>query len=269
VSTWADLTHELDAWTDVGRPTTLWWRDDDATEPSRALDRLLRLSETHRVALTLAVIPARAAAALAGALSHLPTVTPVQHGFAHLNHAPVGSKGGELGPARPVAVNGAELTEGAGRMAALFGGRALPVLVPPWNRIDPALVDRLPRLGFRGLSCFGPRAAAEPTPGLTQVNTHLDIIDWRGSRGFVGESKALGELIGQLHARRTASVDPEEPTGLLTHHLVHDAAAWRFTETLLARATAHPAVRWLRAAELFMPKIRASRAAGADNAATA
>ena len=50
---------------------------------------------------------------------------------------------------------------GTGRMALerLFGARPLPVLVPPWNRIAPALVPTLPEIGFAGLSTFGARRA--------------------------------------------------------------------------------------------------------------
>ncbi len=80
----------------------------------------------------------------------------------------------------------------------LFGARALAVLVPPWNRIAPALVPALPEIGFRGLSTFGPRARPEPVRGLRQVNTHVDLIDWRGGRGFVGAAPALNSLVQAL-----------------------------------------------------------------------
>ena len=40
---WADLDAELDRWKAAGRAATLWWRDDDATRPTPALDRLLAL----------------------------------------------------------------------------------------------------------------------------------------------------------------------------------------------------------------------------------
>ena len=258
---WSDLERELDAWADSGRQATLWWRDDDAVEPTPALARLLALSRDHQVPLALAVIPALAVPALATVLLDHSTVTPVQHGYAHRNHAAARAKGGELGAARPAGKSARELSLGWRRLGALFGAAALPVLVPPWNRIDSGLVPQLPRLGFRGLSTYGARAAAEPAPGLVQVNTHLDIIDWRGSRGFVGEQKALGQLISHLHARRVRSVDPAEPTGLLTHHLAHDADAWGFIAALLPRIGRHRAGRWLAPREVFSAAAEASAAA--------
>ena len=248
---WGDLERELDAWADAGRQATLWWRDDDAVEPTPALARLLALSRNNRVPLALAVVPAPAVPALAAALRDQPTVTPVQHGYAHRNHAAGGAKGGELGPTRPIGANERELSRGWRRMGALFGAAALPVLVPPWNRIDRALIPSLPRLGFCGLSTYGARASAEPVPGLVQVNTHLDIIDWRGSRGFVGEGKALEQLVAHFRARRERTVDPAEPSGLLTHHLVHDAGAWAFIAALVIRIGRHGAGRWLAPTEVF------------------
>ncbi len=251
---WDVLAQELAAWEAAGRHATLWWRDDDAALPSAALSRLLALSRDHGVPLALAVIPAEAGEALAAALAGQPLATPLQHGYAHRNHARDGSRNGELGPARPVAVNADELAEGARRMAALFGAASCPVLVPPWNRIDPALVPLLPGLGFAGLSTYGPRPLREPAPGLVQANTHLDIVDWRNGRGFIGEARALERLAGHLRARRTGAADGSEPSGLLTHHLAHDAAAWRFIEDLLAWTRDRPPLRWLAAPAIFPPR---------------
>jgi hypothetical protein len=80
---------------------------------------------------------------------------------------------------------------------------------------------------------------------LNQVNTHVDVIDWRGRNGppggFLGEDACLSLFIGHLRARRLGTVDADEPTGILSHHLVHDAATWRFLEKLrdfLANQTA-------------------------------
>jgi hypothetical protein len=125
----------------------------------------------------------------------------------------------------------------------------LPVLVPPWNRIAPDVVAALPRLGLRGISCYGARPAADA--GLVRVNTHVDIIDWHGTRGFVGTEAALALLVGHLSARRTGTGDREEPTGLLTHHLVHDEASWVFIGKLLGHLRGNRAVRWIAAREAF------------------
>jgi len=84
-----------------------------------------------------------------------------------------------------------------------------------------------------------------------QVNTHVDLVAWRGERDFVGTQAALEQAVGHLAARRLGRADPEEPTGWLTHHLQHDAATWRFLEQLFERSCAASAVHWSSARTLF------------------
>ncbi len=252
MTSWKYLSEELDAWATAGHSATLWWRDDDAVEPSPALARLLALAEARDLPLALAVIPARASVALAQWLESQPArTTLLQHGYAHQNHARDGEKKAELGARRPTNIVIEELTRGWARMAALFGETWEPVLVPPWNRIAEPLVPELAGLGYRGLSTHGPRAAALAAPGLVQVNSHLDIMHWPDPRGFLGQAESLEVLVAQLRARRLGEADATEPTGLLTHHPAHDEPAWAFLETLLDRLAGHPAVRFVEAGEAF------------------
>ena len=236
-ATWLNFTAELDAIAASGRTAIFWWRDDDATEPSAALDRLLRVAEFHPLAL--AVIPDGAKTALALHLESADNLTVLQHGFNHTNHAPVTEKKAEFGAHRPISVMLSEIDDGRARLEGLFADQFLPLFVPPWNRIARNLPAALMGRGYRGVSCFGrrPRDAARYL-----INCHVDPIDWRGNRGFVGVENALERLIDQLADGRTGA--PPEPLGLLTHHRDHDAGGWRFIEDLLAATRDHPAVEW-------------------------
>ncbi len=255
MNAWSDLDRELDLWHATDRQATIWWRDDDAVRPGPALDRLLGLAARHGAPLALAVIPAAAEPALARKLAEAqagaPQVAVLQHGYAHRNHEPTERKKCELGAARPIAAVLEELAGGRDRLGALFGAQALPVLVPPWNRIAADLLPALPALGFRGLSTYTPRDAAQPVPELLQVNCHLDPIRWKPQRGFLGEAAALDLLCDHLAARRAGRADASEPSGILTHHAVHDEALWHFLDRLLAALSAHPAVRLLTADAAF------------------
>ncbi|NIR32323.1 MAG: hypothetical protein GWN84_24085 [Gammaproteobacteria bacterium] len=124
------------------------------------------------------------------------------------------------------------------------------MLVPPWNRVDDALIAALPGLGFTGLSLLGPRDAPA-SPGLARVNVHVDIVAWETHRGFAGTGQALERVVHHLAKRRAGLFDSEEPTGLMTHHLEHDAACWELVAAFVGRTPLHPAVRWLSVAELF------------------
>jgi hypothetical protein len=246
--TWSGLETELQAWRDDGRVATLWWRDDDAETCSAQLTRLCALAKRFQVPLCLAVIPRDARDELAHPLAEDDRV--MLHGWAHVNHAPVGEKACELGRHRPVEQVLDELRRGRQRLRTLFGERFLPALVPPWNRIHDGVVAQLPQAGLDGLSTFAPRRAAPP--GLRQVNAHVDPILWRQDADAMTLPAVLHRVVEHLQARRLGRVDAAEPTGLLTHHLQHDERLWALLTELLARLAQHrDVVRWLDGEELF------------------
>ncbi|HEX6092735.1 MAG TPA: polysaccharide deacetylase family protein [Dongiaceae bacterium] len=250
MSAWRGLEIELELWLRAGRDATLWWRDDDAVTATPELERLLgiaRLPDGAPLPLCLAVIPRQADRSLAEFAASQPQLSILQHGFAHTNHAPEGEKKAELGAHRPVAPILGELMEGWDLLRVLFAAMLLPVLVPPWNRIAPAVRSSLPGIGLSYTSTYGPRTRGD----RQAVNTHADIIDWHRGRGFVGEDAALALIAGHLAARREGRADPDEPTGLLTHHLVHDEACWNFLTELVYRLSRQAGVRWLAGTAIF------------------
>ena len=234
---WQAFDDELGLWREAGSQVRFWLRDDDAVAPTPALERLLALG----LPVTIAAIPAGATEALPDRLAHETQVDVAVHGYAHQNHAPAGQKKREIGLERGRPVMLAELASGFERMRALFGDKLLPLLVPPWNRIDEELLADLPTLGFAALSAFGDKAIG-PVQGLTVVNTHIDIIDWRGKRGGKQLEAVIDELVQVLRIRRMNK--SAEPIGILLHHLVHDDAAWRTLDGLAARISQHGNASW-------------------------
>jgi len=239
-SPWRVVEAELAAWAAAGRVAEFWWRDDDAVAPSAALDRVLEFE----LPVSLAVIPQDAEPALARHLADRNHVRVLQHGIAHRNHAPADAKRTEL----VAGLSLAALAEAATRMGGLFGPQLLPVLVPPWNRIAPELVAALPESGFAGLSTFGPRRRRLAAPGLVQVNTHADPVDWRARRARVPEDFAT-IVADALALRRLGQADAAEPVGLLTHHRLDDPAVEALSTELVSIVTDHPAARWVALAE--------------------
>jgi len=241
---WHPLEQELQAWMDRGLTLPLWWRDDDAIEPTPHLDQLTRLSETLDLPVHLAVIPRDATAALARYIATSSQLIPIVHGWAHQNHAPQGDKKAEFEAHRPVERVLADAGRGLNTLRTLLGKTLTPMFVPPWNRISDDVTLGLAELGYTSLSTFKPRSSPEAAPGLAQINTHLDPIHWKGSRSLVPPQQLLDQVTRQLNARRTGAADAVEPYGILTHHLVHDAAIWDFTASLLSRLLAGPAISW-------------------------
>ncbi len=251
-SQWRDFCAELKRWGDEGRIATLWWRDDDAVTPCRQLDELFRVADGIPVAL--AVIPAPTGSALAGWLEQCApsSARVLQHGWRHLDHGGSGKKS-EFPSSRPQNLAAADLWQGRERLAGLFGSRALAVLAPPWNRFEMAFLPLLVEAGIASISTIKPRPTAYPLAGLYASNVHVDLIAWRGERGFIGAAAALDGLTAHLRDRRCGSADTDEPTGILTHHLVQDSAASAFLAEFIGMTRRHPAVHWLEAGEVFAP----------------
>jgi hypothetical protein len=248
VTGWRALAGELAAWRAAGTVPTLWWRDDDAAAATPPLARLLALSRRSGVPLTLAAI-----AELAQAEAVRDAQYVIMHGCDHRNRATPGEKKTEFPAAESAAAALERLAGARERLAGIAGARFSAVLAPPWNRFPESLVERLAGAGITGLSRYGPRKAGARKPcsgAVREVNTHVDIIAWRGSRGFVGEEEALALLVRHLAARRRGEVDAAEATGVLTHHAQHDAAAWRFLERLFDETRAAGAA-WLSPGQLF------------------
>jgi len=226
----------LAAASDQGRVLRLWLRDDDATRPGPRLERLIALCRRHGVPPTLAVVPAGLDPALAGLLP--PEGRVALHGWSHQNHAGPREKKQELGPHRPATLVLDELARGRALLGEVFPGRALDLLVPPWNRIAPEVTEGLPAIGIRALSAYG-RISARTLPVL---NADIDPVDWRARRGL--RDPAL------LWQKLTLKAEVDRPIGILTHHLDHDEAVWDFLDRLM-EVTAHPNCRWITPDEIL------------------
>jgi len=230
---WQPLTDELQFWRDADLTLPLWWRDDDAITPSAELDTLITLATDLDLPVHLAVISKLATPALAARLTSAPQIIPVVHGWEHKNHARFGWKKAEFGTTRPIEDSASDALDGLERLTDLFGNRLAPLFVPPWNRINPELGQHLVAIGYDALSTYSPRPERFAAPGLTRINTHIDPINWRGTRSVVAPDTLVAQTVQLLQDRRLGRADNAEPFGLLTHHLVHDDAIWKFVKQFL------------------------------------
>jgi hypothetical protein len=247
---WASLVTELQVWASMGEKPSFWLRDDDAIEPSAALDRLLSLCHLYRVPIALAVIPEPSGSELADHLKDSDLINVAVHGWRHANHAGLGEKKQELGKHRPIAEILSELERGFTKLKSLHGERFLPMLVPPWNRMDGALLEYLPAIGFRLVSSYGNALADYANRELAIVNTQVDIIDWSSRRGR-DHGALVGLLVKQLRDSRETD---RHPVGILAHHRDHDETALRFLDQLFAVTAGADAGRWLAGGSLMITR---------------
>jgi hypothetical protein len=236
---WKPVTDELAQWRAAGLTASLWLRDDDAVEPTPALDRLIALTARYRIPLVLAVIPEKTDERLAAHIRSTEHAHPCVHGWAHANHAPPAEKKQELGSHREKWLVLNELARGLARLRDLNGQRLLPTLVPPWNRIADDLVADLPGLGFAGLSTFGRKPIPHPL-GLTIANCHVDLIDWKDGRRCRDHAQLVAEITAELKRSRLSD---RAPIGVLSHHLVSDDNVFSFLDGLFAATEG--SARWI------------------------
>jgi predicted glycosyltransferase len=252
---WSPVDRALSRAKDRDCTVDFWWRDDDAVAHTPELDRLLDFARRYKAGIGLAAIPEGLERSLADRLQDESSAFALVHGSSHANHAPLAEKKAEFGIHRPVKAMAAEAAGALQTAQALLGSKLLPVFVPPWNRIAPGLAPLLPNLGYQALSTFRDRDRHRRVKDLVQINTHIDPIDWRGTRSLVEPGELIAQLAGAIDRRVEGTADPSEPVGLLTHHLIHDEAIWFFCERLLAYLSRRD-IHFLQINQLFRNESR-------------
>jgi hypothetical protein len=240
---------ELRRWKAAGHTARLWWRDDDASGSTGALDRLLldrlvQISALTGTPLALAVVPVGEMSGLGSRLQDAATVTVAQHGVDHQNRRE-GPAAGEFPHDWSQQQLEEAMTAGWRRIENL--PRALKVFAPPWNDIHPHLERALRANGYVGWSAGGTVSASG---SCCRLDIHLDLMRWRGGPRFRGRGKLLADFAAELRRRRRAGLW-DAPIGLLSHHLAHDTAAWTFLGDFLRWTKAQPELTWVSLPELM------------------
>lgn len=242
----AALAAELGLCQADGTAVALWWRNDDVTVLNDDLERLLLIAHDLDITIDLAVIPAKAEPALARQLAASRTCDVVQHGLWHLNHSPQGIPKNEFGAVRDQVCRLEDLAYGYEILSDLFGATFLPILAPPWNRIDDALIARLPSIGLQCLSRYS--AAVQP-PGTSSplcLDVQIDLYDWDHGRSLDLQQMLL-VLAERIRQNRRLSDAGLLTIGVLTHHEIHDATFAKELDALIRFVLAFPEVSWASA----------------------
>ena len=90
-----------------------------------------------------------------------------------------------------------ELRRGRAILERLFPTAFIPVLVPPWNRVGEGVRLARMEVGLPGISGFRKR----PPLDRHAANTHVDVIDWMGTRGALSREAAFATLSAHVELR--------------------------------------------------------------------
>jgi hypothetical protein len=241
-----------------------WWRDDDLIADSTALRQLSALSDHVAISPLVAIIPGHASATLADTLAAAsPNLWFAQHGFVHANHQPEGAPPNEFGAGRANVDGLRDIAEGRAILLSMRLPRLLDIFVPPWNRLDPAFLPMLPRLGFTGTSGHeGYRAyGAEDARrlGLTMRNAHVDVTQWGTPPEMIDIEALLRQITAALSRAIPAKDDKADAgtpkhvqIGILTHHRVMREHEFPVLEDLFSIVAATAGCRWIGPRDAFL-----------------
>ncbi len=263
ISIWQEFENELKLWQQANIEPKFWWRDDDASKSGIKLEQLSDIS--GGLPISLAVVPnwLDDNQPLAPWLnSYFDNATVIQHGWAHQNHAAANQKKSEFCNNRPLKDSMNDIIKGDKLLKSIFKQRYQAVFVPPWNRICDDIIIELSNMGILALSTYG--AAKPDLSSQNRINSHVDIINWRDGRKFIGENNAIKLYIDHLAAKRliltiksvNMNVNPpqqinqHEPTGILTHHMDHDDDCWNFLQDLV-KFSKNNGMRWLNPQQIL------------------
>jgi hypothetical protein len=244
---WLDpLRRALDA---TPEPVVCFFRDDDVGLRHDRLRDLLDLFAELALPLDLAVIPASvdpgaAADLLDRAERSGGGLGLHQHGWAHANHEPNGSRKCEFGPARDRDGQLRDIAAGRRRLDLLLGPLVEPIFTPPWNRCTAVTGSCLVELGFDILSREASAAPLE-VPGLHELPVS---VDWFKRRDGARLPRAA---IAELAAR---AVERGGPVGFMFHHAEMDAGELEPAAELLASLAGHERTRCRRMGSLAEPQ---------------
>lgn len=260
-----DVVAELGRWERASLRARFWLRDDDAVTVTDPLMQLGALGQKHDVKIGLAVVPGNLDDRLVTYLQGdgAPRFTPLCHGWTHANY------GTHSAPDEFGGLRAADEVLADGEKAHSVFVKSFPdvpaVFVPPYGNLSAQVEPQMRRLGFAAISnspsLFLQRLARiqskfaylppNPLPVFaldgrcrsSDLNAHIDVIDWRRKTAQTAEIIYAG-LLGELRLRRKKYVPASTPIGLLAHHLVHDEAIWERLDELLSFLRSSAAVEF-------------------------
>ncbi len=244
INVWDTLEHTL---AKFAEPVQFWWRDDDAVEESTALNHLIDLQQRYNIALHLAVIPHHLKSTLLDSLSPHDDIWVLQHGFSHQSYAAPQQRKIELGGECDPEQLRKQLAQGKHILEHAFPKQFLPIMVPPWNRVDDWVHPLLQSIGYSawsGLASLSPSLNTKNiVDQLDNYPVHIDIMNWK-TRQFAGVEIVVNNIIQHLEKQRLSTTSENKAIGLMTHHLVHDTSCQQFLDQFFAFSQTHSMIEW-------------------------
>jgi hypothetical protein len=230
-----------------GQIVRFWWRDDDASARTPALERLLKFRDEFGLPLALAVVPGRMQQSIVDTVGGQPGVDVLVHGWLHRNCAAENEPAHEFLASRDPAEMANELRAALSRSQADFPQQCLPVFVPPWNRFPSELEPLLREAGYTGISASSnrPPFSKPASNGLRRADVHLNLVRWDDGPRLADVGKIAERVAKQIRDGARG------PFGICTHHGDHDEKIWAFCAGLWSLIGSHRHAEAVSAGNVF------------------
>lgn len=229
----------------VGQQVQVFFRADDIGRPDPAFTQMMELFLQHEVPLCLAVVPKWLTRehwqAMACFFPEKKLWCWHQHGYAHINHEPMGKKN-EFGPSRSRVAQQKDLLDGQQHLAEIMGDLVCPVFTPPWNRCCNITLELLRELRFAAVSRS--TGGEGIVPGFPDVFVTLDLHTGKAREVHQAAERVLRECRQGVASGRL---------GVMLHHLRMNEQAFSFLARFIDILKRQQGVRFVTFRELLAP----------------
>ena len=211
-----------------------WWRDDDICENTNELDSLIRFVESNNIPAFLSVIPDKLTQSTISKLKIYKNIFVLQHGYSHINYAPLAEPYNEFGNHRNIQIQMDEIKIGFNQLLDQFGDQFIPVFVPPWGNISTEVKQILLEIGFKGISQIG--KVNNPVKGLKDLNSNIDIHNWQSTSEllYTTEVRSWKNIIDAINKKINSQINEKEiRIGLLTHSQIMCKSDWKYFQRIV------------------------------------
>ena len=212
-----------------------WWRDDDVSDSTEELNKLISFSDLNKIPVNLAVIPQNLSNEAIKLIKQYTHISVVQHGYSHINYANVGEPLNEFGLHRSLEIQLKEIRIGFEKLITAFGNQFVPVFVPPWGHIAESVIEKLSTIGIKGISLIG--HSDKNYPCLFNKNVDIDIFSWKTQSEISYEfnirdySQILDDICDKIKLK--INNNNRITIGIVTHSQIMNNQDWRIFRKLI------------------------------------
>jgi anaerobic magnesium-protoporphyrin IX monomethyl ester cyclase len=229
----------------------IFFRDDDVSELTSKLKRLIGIFIEEKVPVSLEVIPKKLTNETVDYLLNLKKKYPYlidinQHGYSHKNNNDqTNEELYEFGKNRSYEEQFNDIKEGKKIMEKKFGKNFSLIFTPPFNEYDENTVTALQELKFKAISADN---SGFITKGIKTANSSIDLIESYSP-------KIMFHTKDNIKLQLEIAINKLDYTGILLHHEFFGEEQFEFLHSLIKYIKKEELVQFKTISQIINPKV--------------